>query len=101
MSNDNNLDLTDLSVLDRQFVERAMQDHLLTQSIVLGLRGSGSPEGYQLIDLRADRRCKIFVFHARPTRRDGVLAFFVDGAAVGPLSVSSTIKEIKAPLHNA
>jgi hypothetical protein len=101
MSNDNHLDLTELSLLDRQFVERAMQDHLLTQSIVLGLRGSGSPEGYQLIDLRADRRCKILVFHDRPTRRDGMLAFYVDGSAVGPLSFSSTIEEIKAPLYNA
>jgi hypothetical protein len=83
MSNDNHLDLTELSVLDRRFVERAMQDRLLTQSIVLGLRGPGS-QGYQLIDLRTDRRCKILVFHARP-RRDDMLAFYVDGAALGPL----------------
>jgi hypothetical protein len=57
--------------------------------------------GYDLIDLRTEGHRKIFVFRARPTRRDYVLAFYVDGASVGPLSVSSTIMEIKAPLHNA
>jgi hypothetical protein len=57
--------------------------------------------GYQLIDLRADGRRKIFVFRDRPTRREDVLAFYGDGAAVRPLSFSSTIKDMKALLHNA
>jgi hypothetical protein len=38
MSNNKSLDLTGLSVPDRQFVERATQDHLLTQSLTSGLR---------------------------------------------------------------
>ena len=37
--------------------------------------------GYDLIDLRAEGRHKVFVFRDRPTRRDDVLAFYGDGAA--------------------
>ena len=57
--------------------------------------------GYELIDLRTDGRRKIFVFRDRPMRHDDVLAFYGDGAAVPPLSFSSTIKDMKALLHNA
>ena len=53
------------------------------------------------IDLRAEGRRKVFVFRDRPTRRDDVLAFYGDGAAVPPLAFSSTIKDMKALLHNA
>ena len=56
-----------------------------TTSSVCGLRGSG----------------KVFVFRDRPTRREDVLAFYGDGAAVPPLAFSSTIKDMKALLHNA
>ena len=57
--------------------------------------------GYELIDLRAEGRRKVFVFRDRPTRREDVMAFYVDGAAVPPLAFSSTIKDMKALLHNA
>ena len=56
--------------------------------------------GYELLDLRSDGRRKVFVFRERPTRRDDVMAFYGDGAAVTPLASSSTIKDMKALLHN-
>jgi Domain of unknown function (DUF5659) len=57
--------------------------------------------GYELIDLRADGQRKVFVFRDRPTRRNDVMAFYGDGAAVTPLAFSATIKDMKALLHNA
>ena len=42
-----------------------------------------------------------FVFRDRPTRRNDVLAFYGQGAAVPPLAFSATIKDMKALLHNA
>jgi hypothetical protein len=57
--------------------------------------------GYGLIDVLAEGRRKVFVFRDRPTRREDVLAFYGDSAAVPPLAFSSTIKEMKALLHNA
>lgn len=57
--------------------------------------------GYELLDLRAAGRRRVFVFRDRPTRRDDVLAFFGDGATVPPLAFSTTIKDMKALLHNA
>ena len=57
--------------------------------------------GYDLIDLRSEARHKIFVFRDRPTRRDDVLAFYGQSAAVPPLAFSTTIKDMKALLHNA
>jgi hypothetical protein len=57
--------------------------------------------GYELLDLRADDRRKVFVFRDRPTRRHDVLAFYGERAAVPPLAFSSTIKDMKALLHNA
>ena len=57
--------------------------------------------GCELIDLRAEGRRKVFVFRDRITRRDDVLAFYGDGATVTPLAFSSTIKDMKALLHNA
>ena len=57
--------------------------------------------GYELIDLRAEGRRKVFVFRDRPTRRHDVFAFYGERAAVPPLAFSSTIKDMKALLHNA
>ena len=37
--------------------------------------------GYDLMDLRAEGRRKVFVFRDRPTRRDDVLAFYGDTMA--------------------
>ena len=37
--------------------------------------------GYDLLDLRAEGRRKVFVFRDRPMRREDVLAFYGDGAA--------------------
>ncbi len=57
--------------------------------------------GYDLLDLRAEGRRKVFVFRDRKTRRDDVLAFYGQGAMVPPLAFSATIKDMKALLHNA
>jgi hypothetical protein len=57
--------------------------------------------GYHLIDLRVEGRRKFFVFRNRPTCRADVLAFYGQGAAVLPLAFSTTIKDMKALLHNA
>jgi len=57
--------------------------------------------GYKLLDLRAEGRGKVFVFRDRSTRRKDVMAFYGDEAAVPPLAFSSTIKDMKALLHNA
>jgi len=57
--------------------------------------------GYDLINLRDEGRRKVFVFRDRPTRRDDVMAFYGERAAVPPLAFSSTIKDMKALLHNA
>jgi hypothetical protein len=57
--------------------------------------------GYALVNLRAEGRRKVFVFRDSPSRRDDVLAFYGDGAAVPPLAFSATIRDMKALLHNA
>jgi hypothetical protein len=57
--------------------------------------------GYDLIDLRAEGSRKVFVFRDRPRRRDDVMAFYSQGAAVPPLAFSATIKDMKALLHYA
>jgi Domain of unknown function (DUF5659) len=57
--------------------------------------------GYDLIDLRAEERRKVFIFRDRPKRRDDVLAFYGDSAVVRPLAFSAIIKDMKALLHNA
>jgi hypothetical protein len=51
--------------------------------------------GYDLIDLRPEGRRKVFVFRDRPTRRNDVLAFYGQGAAVPPLAFSAIIKDMK------
>jgi len=57
--------------------------------------------GYELVDLRAEGRRKVLVFRDRPSRREDVLSFYGDGATVPPLAFSTTIKDMKALLHNA
>lgn len=54
--------------------------------------------GYELLDLRAEGRRKVFVFQNRATRRNDVMAFY--GDAVRPLAFSATIKDMKGLLHN-
>ena len=56
---------------------------------------------YELLDLRSEGLRRVFVFRDKEARRDDVMAFFGDGATVPPLAFSSTIKEMKALLHNA
>ena len=57
--------------------------------------------GYELVDLRAEGRRKVFVFRDRPSRREDVLSFYGDRVTVPPLAFSTTIKDMKALLHNA
>ena len=56
--------------------------------------------GYELLDLRAEGRRKVFVFQDRPTRRDDVMAFYGDAATVRPLAFAATIKDMKGLVHN-
>jgi hypothetical protein len=56
--------------------------------------------GYELLDLRAEGRRKVFVFQDRPTRRDDVIAFYGDTTSVRPLAFAATIKDMKGLLHN-
>ena len=56
--------------------------------------------GYALLDLRPDGRRKIFVFKDSPKRQADVLSFYGDNTTVRPLAFSSTIKDMKALLHN-
>ena len=57
--------------------------------------------GYALLDLRPEGRRKVFVFKDRPHRQADVLSFYGDDTTVPPLAFSSTIKDMKALLHNA
>ena len=57
--------------------------------------------GYALLNLRPEGRRKVFVFEDRPARQADVMAFFGDSTTVPPLAFSSTIKDMKALLHNA
>lgn len=57
--------------------------------------------GYELIDLRAEGRRRVFVFRDRATRRDDIIAFYGDGGSVRPLAFATVIKDMKALLHNA
>jgi hypothetical protein len=56
--------------------------------------------GYELLDLRAEGRRKVFVFQDQPSRRDDVMAFYGDAVTVRPLAFAATIKDIKGLLHN-
>lgn len=56
--------------------------------------------GYELLDLRAEDRRKVFVFRGRATRRDDVMAFYRDTISVQPLAFAATIKEMKGLLQN-
>ncbi len=57
--------------------------------------------GYELLDLRPEGRRRVFVFRDSDARRGDVIAFYGDGASVRPLAFSTTIKDMKALLHNA
>jgi Domain of unknown function (DUF5659) len=57
--------------------------------------------GYELLDLRPEGRCKVFVFQDRPKRREDVIAFYGEGGSVRPLAFATAVKDIKALLHNA
>jgi hypothetical protein len=57
--------------------------------------------GYELLDLRAEGRWKVFIFQDRPMRRRDVLSFYGEGGSVRPLAFAATIKDMKALLHNA
>ena len=46
-------------------------------------------------------RRRKFVFRGIEARRGDVMAFYGNGASVRPLAFSSTIKDMKALLHNA
>jgi len=77
--------------------ERAMREELKRADAAFETR-----DFYlDLIDLRAEGRRKVFVFRDRPTRRNDVLAFYGQDAAVPPLAFTATIKDMKALLHNA
>ncbi len=57
--------------------------------------------GYDLLDLRAEGRRKVFVFQDRPTRHGDVLSFYGERGSVRPHAFAATIKDMKALLHNA
>ncbi len=57
--------------------------------------------GYELLDLRPEGRRRVFVLRDTDARRGDVIAFYGDGASVQPLALSTTIKDMKALLHNA
>jgi hypothetical protein len=57
--------------------------------------------GYELIDLRGERRRRAFIFKDRRTRREDVLAYYGDSSSVRPLAFAAAIKDMKALLHNA
>jgi len=57
--------------------------------------------GYDLLDLRAEGRHKVFVFRDRPSRREDVIGFYGDAISVRPMAFASTIKDMKGLLHNA
>jgi hypothetical protein len=56
--------------------------------------------GYELLDLRAEGRRKVFVFQDQPSRRDDVMAFYGDTVTVRPLAFAATIRDMKGLLHN-
>jgi hypothetical protein len=57
--------------------------------------------GYELRGLRAEGSRRIFVFRDRPNRREDVLSYYGETGSVRPLAFASTIKGMKALLHNA
>jgi hypothetical protein len=57
--------------------------------------------GYELRDLRSEGNRRVFVFRDRPSRRQDVIAYYGEAGSVRPLTFASTIKDMKALLHNA
>ena len=56
--------------------------------------------GYELLGLRPEGRRRVFVFRDTDARRGDVMAFYGDGASVRPVAFSTTIKDMKALLHD-
>ncbi|MBM3337079.1 MAG: hypothetical protein FJY60_05250 [Betaproteobacteria bacterium] len=56
--------------------------------------------GYDLVDLRAEGRHKVFVFRDRPSREDA-MGFYGDAISVWPLAFAAAINDMKGLLHNA
>ncbi len=56
--------------------------------------------GYELMNLRAEGRRKVFVFRDRAARSADVMAFYGDATTVRPLAFAATIKDMKGLLHN-
>jgi hypothetical protein len=57
--------------------------------------------GYEQRGLRAEGSRRVFVFKDRPSRREDVMAYYGEAVSVRPLAFASTIKDMKALLHNA
>ena len=57
--------------------------------------------GYELRGLRAEGSRRVFVFKDRPSRREDIMAYYGEAVSVRPLAFASTIKDMKALLHNA
>jgi hypothetical protein len=56
--------------------------------------------GYELRGLRAEGSRRVFVFKDR-SRHEDVMAYYGEAVSVRPLAFASTIKDMKALLHNA
>ena len=56
--------------------------------------------GYELVNLRAEGRRKVFVFRDRAARPADVMAFYGDATTVRLLAFAATIKDMKGLLHN-
>lgn len=56
--------------------------------------------GYELMNLRAEGRRKVFVFRDRAARPADVMAFYGNATTVRPLAFAATIKDMKGLLHN-
>jgi hypothetical protein len=56
--------------------------------------------GYELVNMRAEGRRKVFVFRDRAARQADVMAFYGDAATVRPLAFAAIIKNMKGLLHN-
>jgi len=57
--------------------------------------------GYELLNLHAEGRRKVFVFQDQLTRRDDVMAFYGEAGSVRTLTFAAAIKDLKALIHNA
>jgi hypothetical protein len=56
--------------------------------------------GYELVNLRDEGRCRVFVFRDRAARRADVMALYGHATSVRPRAFAVTIKEMKGLLQN-